>query len=192
MSLQLESQQTGQMTAAPPRAGLDLNAHLATHSGDMALMLLIATAITLGHWRYWFYPDDMTLPDGKTRHPLAGMLNCKRVVGDFLFMPTGVVLGVLVLGFSLNLAQACAVVAFAAFAGSALIMTIFEKARDRTLGMMLIEQTPEKIGEPSGGFGRVSGDVPGDVTRIATPGGGSPAGSLVSQALGWTAPQKET
>ena len=137
MSLQLESQQTGQMTAAPPRAGLDLNAHLATHSGDMALMLLIATAITLGHWRYWFYPDDMTLPDGKTRHPLAGMLNCKRVVGDFLFMPTGVVLGVLVLGFSLNLALACAVVVFVVFVGSAFLMSTFEKARDGALGVVL-------------------------------------------------------
>jgi hypothetical protein len=93
MTLELEARETGQMTAPPPRAGLDLNAYLAAHSGDMALMLLIATAITIGHWRYWFYPDEMTLPDGKTRHPLAGTLNCKRVIGDFLFMPTGIVLG---------------------------------------------------------------------------------------------------
>ena len=126
-------------TQAPPRRGLNRNAHLAAHRGDIVLGLLIATAITLGQWRDWFYPDDMILPDGKTRHPLAGTLNCKRVVGDFLFMATGVVLGVLMLGFSLNLALACAVVAFAAFAGSALIMTIFEKARDGALGMMLIE-----------------------------------------------------
>ena len=137
MALELEARQTGQMTAAPPRAGLDLNAYLAAHSGDMALMLLIATAITIGHWRYWFYPDEMTLPDGKTRHPLAGTLNCKRVIGDFLFMPTGIVLGVVVLGFSLSLALACAVVVFVVFVGSAFLMSTFEKARDGALGVVL-------------------------------------------------------
>ena len=123
-------------TAPPPRAGLDLNAYLATHSGDIALMLLIATAITLGHWRYWFYPDDLTLTDG-TPSPLAGTLNCKRVIGDFLFMPTGIVFGILVLGFSLSLALACAVVVFVVFVGSAFLMSTFEKARDGALGVAM-------------------------------------------------------
>ena len=123
-------------TAPPPRAGLDLHAYLAAHSGDIALMLLIATAITLGQWRYWFYPDDLTLADG-TPSPLAGMLNCKRVIGDFLFMPTGIVFGILVLGFSLSLALACAVVVFVVFVGSAFLMSTFEKARDGALGVAM-------------------------------------------------------
>ena len=128
--------QTRAVTQPPPRAGLDLNAYLAAHSGDMALMLLIATAITIGHWRYWFYPDDLTLADG-TASPLAGTLNCKRVIGDFLFMPTGIVSGILVLGFSLSLALACAVVVFVVFVGSAFLMTTFEKARDGALGVAI-------------------------------------------------------
>jgi hypothetical protein len=136
MSLELHPSDTMAETAPPPRAGLDLNAYLATHSGDIALMLLIATAITLGHWRYWFYPDDLTLADG-TPSPLAGMLNCKRVIGDFLFMPTGIVFGILVLGFSLSLALACAVVVFVVFVGSAFLMSTFEKARDGALGVAM-------------------------------------------------------
>ena len=64
MSLEFHSTGTTAQTQPPPRAGLDLNAYLAAHSGDVALMLLIATAITIGHWRYWFYPDDLTLADG--------------------------------------------------------------------------------------------------------------------------------
>lgn len=136
MTLELHSEETGQMTQPPPRAGLDLNAYLMAHSGDVALMLLIATAITIGHWRYWFYPDDMTQADG-TPSPLAGTLNLKRVVGDFLFMPTGIVLGILVLGFSLSLALACAVVVFVVFVGSAFLMSTFEKARDGALGVVM-------------------------------------------------------
>ena len=136
MSLELHPSETTAQTAPPPRAGLDLNAYLAAHSGDIALMLLIATAITLGHWRYWFYPDDLTLADG-TPSPLAGTLNCKRVIGDFLFMPTGIVFGILVLGFSLSLALACAVVVFVVFVGSAFLMSTFEKARDGALGVAM-------------------------------------------------------
>lgn len=100
-------------------------------------MLLIATAITIGHWRYWFYPDDLMLPDGKTISPLAGKANLKRVVGDFLFMPTGIVIGLIVLGFSLSLALACAVVVFVVFVGSAFIMSTVEKARDGALGVFM-------------------------------------------------------
>lgn len=136
MSIELHSSDTMAETAPPPRAGLDLHAYLAAHSGDLALMLLIATAITIGHWRYWFYPDDLTLADG-TASPLAGTLNCKRVIGDFLFMPTGIVLGILVLGFSLSLALACAVVVFVVFVGSAFLMSTFEKARDGALGVVM-------------------------------------------------------
>lgn len=136
MTLELHSGETGQITAAPPREGIDLKALMTTHSGDIALMLLIATAITIGHWRYWFHPDDLTLADG-TPSPLAGMLNCKRVIGDFLFMPTGIVSGILVLGFSLSLALACAVVVFVVFVGSAFLMSTFEKARDGALGVAM-------------------------------------------------------
>ena len=136
MSLELHPSDTMAETAPPPRAGLDLHAYLAAHSGDIALMLLIATAITIGHWRYWFYPDDLTSADG-TPSPLAGMLNCKRVIGDFLFMPTGIVFGILVLGFSLSLALACAVVVFVVFVGSAFLMSTFEKARDGALGVAM-------------------------------------------------------
>ena len=136
MSLEFHSTGTTAQTQPPPRAGLDLNAYLAAHSGDVALMLLIATAITIGHWRYWFYPDDLTLADG-TASPLAGTLNLKRVIGDFLFMPTGIVLGLLVLGFSLSLALACAVVVFVVFVGSAFLMSTFEKARDGALGVAM-------------------------------------------------------
>ena len=136
MSLELHPTDTMAETAPPSRAGLDLNAYLAAHSGDIVLMLLIATAITIGHWRYWFYPDDLTLADG-TPSPLAGMLNCKRVIGDFLFMPTGIVFGILVLGFSLSLALACAVVVFVVFVGSAFLMSTFEKARDGALGVAM-------------------------------------------------------
>jgi disulfide bond formation protein DsbB len=136
MTLELHPGETGQITAAPPRDGVNLNAWLAAHSGDVALMLLIATAITIGHWRYWFYPDNLTLPDGSPS-PLAGTLNLKRVIGDFLFMPTGIVSGILVLGFSLSLALACAVVVFVVFVGSAFLMSTFEKARDGALGVAM-------------------------------------------------------
>lgn len=121
----------------PPRAAIDLNAYLLAYGGDLALMLVIATAITIGHWRYWFYPDDLMLPDGKTPSPLAGMLNLKRVIGDFLFLPTGIVIGILVIGLGWGVAIACAVVAFVVFVGSAFLMTLFEKARDGALGVFL-------------------------------------------------------
>ena len=126
-----------QQTQSQDPGVIDLKAYLAAHSGDIALMLLIATAITIGHWRYWFYADDMMLPDGKTPSPLAGKANVKRMIGDFLFMPTGIVSGIIVLGFSLSLAIACAVVVFVVFVGSAFIMSTVERARDGALGVFM-------------------------------------------------------
>lgn len=122
----------------PPRAALDLHSHLITHGNDIALMLLIATAVTIGHWRHWFHPDDMMMPGGKEPHPLAGTLNLKRLLGDFLFIPTIAILGMtLVLGFSLSMAVAVAVVMFVAFVGSSFIYSTFERARDGALGVFM-------------------------------------------------------
>ncbi len=113
---------TMQPTDSDTRHGIDLQAYYDAHSGDILLMLVIATLITIGHWRNWFY---------------AGRLNIKRVIGDFMFIPTLIVLGLLVGGFGLSVAVAAAVVAFFAFVGSAFIMTTFEKARDGALGVFL-------------------------------------------------------
>lgn len=123
---------------AAPREGLHLKGYLETHGSEIALMLVIASIVTIGNWRHWFYPDDMMAADGKHIHPLAGKLNWKRLLGDFLFIPTIAILGmVLVLGFSLPMAFAVAVVMFVAFVGSSFIMTTFERARDGALGVFL-------------------------------------------------------
>jgi disulfide bond formation protein DsbB len=120
---------------AQPRV-FDLRGYLALHSNDLMILLLVATAITVGHWRYWFYPDDMARKDG-TLDPRAGTINIRRVVGDFLFMPTGIVAGIIVMGFTLSMAIACAVVVFVVFVGSAFLMTTVEQARDGALGVFL-------------------------------------------------------
>lgn len=119
---------TMQHTDSGTRQGIDLQAYYAAHSGDIMLMLVIATLITIGHWRNWFYDEG---------HTNAGSINIRRVIGDFLFIPTLIVLGLLVGGFGLSVAVAAAVVAFFAFVGSAFMMTTFEKARDGALGVFL-------------------------------------------------------
>lgn len=114
----------------------DLVSYLHAHQGDIGCMLAISTLITIGHWRDWFYPEDMKRADGSD-DPRAGRFNMKKAASDFFFVPSLVVLGLLILGFRYNVALAGAVVAVAAFLGSAFLITTFEKARDGALGIFM-------------------------------------------------------
>lgn len=124
------------MTPPPPDPAFDLIAYLHRHQGDIALMLAVATIITMSHWRHWFFADDLKLQDGSP-DPRAGCIDSRKVIGDFCCVPTLVVLGILLLGFNLELAIAAAVVALGAFVGTAFIFTTIEKARDGALGIFM-------------------------------------------------------
>lgn len=117
-------------------SGFDLVGYLHQHQGDFFVMLAISTCITMGHWRHWFYADDLCLPNGE-RDPRAGKFNMNKATGDFFFIPSLVVLGMLFLGYRDNLVYAAAFVAVCAFVGAAFIMTTIEKARDGALGIAL-------------------------------------------------------
>lgn len=124
------------VTPPVPDGFFDLMGWLRAHQGDMLAMIAIATLVTMSHWRNWFYPEDMKLPDGSP-DPRAGRLWKKKACSDFFFVPSLVVMGLLLMGFRPDLAFAGAFVAVAAFVGSAFIFTTFEKARDGALGIVM-------------------------------------------------------
>ncbi|HJR55313.1 MAG TPA: hypothetical protein VJ798_01945 [Rhizomicrobium sp.] len=116
--------------------GFDLVGYLNRHQGDIAAMLLIATLVTMSHWRHWFYPDALKLPDGSP-DPRAGRFDARKALSDFFCVPALVVAGILILGFRPDFAFAAAFVALGAFVGSAFIFTTIEKARDGALGVVM-------------------------------------------------------
>lgn len=126
--------------ALPPpltaKGGIDLLGYLHQHQGDIFALVTIATLVTMSHWRNWFYPENLTRVDG-TADPRAGRFNMNKAVADFFTVPSLVVLGLLFIGFRPDFAMAGAVVAVAAFVGSAFIFTTFEKARDGALGVFM-------------------------------------------------------
>lgn len=125
-----------QHTAPPPRQAFDINGYLAAHSSDIALMLAVATIVTMSHWRNWFFPDNLKREDGSP-DPRAGLMDVRKVIGDFFCVPALVVCGILLMGFNFQLAAAAAFVALGAFVGTAFIFTTLEKARDGALGIVL-------------------------------------------------------
>lgn len=127
---------TMQSTQPPPRSEIDLNSYLTAHSGDIALMLMIATLITIGHWRNWFYPDGMKREDGSP-DPRSGYFNLNKAIGEFVGIPAFIIAGLLCLGYGIDLVLSCAVVAFCSFVGWAFVAATFEKARDGALGVVL-------------------------------------------------------
>lgn len=116
--------------------GFDVFAYLHQHQGDIFAMIAISTLVTMSHWRNWFYPEDMKLPDG-SHDPRAGRFWRNKAVADFFCVPSFVVLGLLFIGFRPDFAMAGAIVAVAAFVGSAFILTTVEKARDGALGIFM-------------------------------------------------------
>src|SRR5437868_8646900 len=99
---------------APPREGFDLTGYLQRHQGDIAAMLLIATLVTMSHWRHWFYPDGLKQEDGSP-DPRSGRFDARKALSDFFCVPALVVAGILILGFKPDFAFAAAFVALGAF-----------------------------------------------------------------------------
>lgn len=128
------SQMSNPPGSGPP--GFDLMGYLHQHQGDIFVMLVLSTVVTLGHWRDWFYADDLRRPDGSP-DPRAGRFNMRKALGEFFFVPTLVVCGMLLLGYRDNLVFAAAIVCVLAFLGSAFVFTTFEKARDGALGLVM-------------------------------------------------------
>jgi hypothetical protein len=125
-----------QPVTPPISSSFDAMAYLRLHQGDIAAMLAIATLVTMSHWRNWFYPDDLKQSDGSI-DPRAGRFDRKKAASDFFFVPSLVILGLLIMGFRPDFAFAGAFVAVAAFVGSAFLITTFEKARDGALGVAM-------------------------------------------------------
>jgi hypothetical protein len=104
-----------------------------TDYGQPALVLgLIAVAVTIARWRDWFWSDSLKLADGSP-DPRAGKFIVEKAVADFLFVPTLVVVGCVILGLGYQMAFAVAAVVFLAFVGSAWISSGLTTARDKAI-----------------------------------------------------------
>ena len=115
--------------------------HIRDFAEPAALSLGVGTLVTICHWRNWFYPTDMKLSDGVTPDPRAGRLDKKKMMGDFVFVPTLMIVGCLFVGLNFDLILVLLGVAVVAFVGSAFIMATFEKARDGALGVLMAALT---------------------------------------------------
>ena len=104
-----------------------------TDYSQPALVLgLIAVAVTIARWRDWFWPDTLQLKDGSP-DPRAGKFIVEKALADFLFVPTIVVIGCIILGLGFQMAFAVAAVVFLAFVGSAWITSGLTSARDKAV-----------------------------------------------------------
>lgn len=91
--------------------------------------LLVAAIATMCHWRNWFRPQDAKLADGSP-DPRAGGIDWKKVTGDFIFTPTLMVIGCLLVGLNIDFILILIGIAAGAFVGSSFLMATFEKLRD--------------------------------------------------------------
>ncbi|MEJ0043184.1 MAG: hypothetical protein WDM81_13650 [Rhizomicrobium sp.] len=94
---------------------------------------------TLVRWRNWHNPTDMKQADGSP-HPRAGKFSAVKMIGDFVFVPALIVIGLALMNVFrvLNIrwgdAGVICGVCVCAMLGSVFLMGAMEKARDTIIG----------------------------------------------------------